>query len=374
MQACLIYDGNGLEGIFPVLWPDAGDPFPDQLDGTPLENLTESASRICYDSFGVDLKTGKRRGRPAATLHQHILDVINLSVQEHSNFTIRFTQLSTDEMMKLALACLNRKGMFVTLNDGLEITTNFRAILEWSRYVYSINDSEWGTRLWRVLYAYGKRLAPRVFVEHDPEAAAGSRFKFLMERSVHKTEDLDENQAWITLWLYGSRGFTHEQVRHRFAMSQRSTRYVDEDGSPYIEHPLVTKFLNAESVQEGTRMAVREMIDRSMAADRTTYRELVARLEQFGLSQGLDKQTARKQARGAARGYLGNALASEMLFSAPVSGWKWILQQRASKFADAEIRKVYTPALRALKSSRFGYMFEEFVTVPAPDGMGEVLQ
>jgi thymidylate synthase ThyX len=64
-----------------------------------------------------------------------------------------------------------------------------------------------------------------------------------------------------------------------------------------------------------------------------------------------DKTAARKQARGAARGYLGNALASDMLFTTSVTGWKWILSQRKNKLADAEIREVYTPAWTALQSS-----------------------
>jgi thymidylate synthase ThyX len=100
---------------------------------------------------------------------------------------------------------------------------------------------------------------------------------------------------------------------------------------------------------------------------------LVAVLEDYGKAKGLDKASARKQARGAARGYLGNALATEMLFSAPVSGWKWILSQRANRLADAEIRAVYGRVLPALKASRYGAMFTGLDLVPSPDGMGEVL-
>jgi thymidylate synthase ThyX len=166
---------------------------------------------------------------------------------------------------------------------------------------------------------------------------------------------------------------SHEQVRHRFAVSQRSTRYVDEDGSPYIQHPLVTAYLADEAVQEGTRLAVAEQIARSVEADRTTYRLLVARLEAYLLGRGTDRRTARKQARGAARGYLGNALATELLFSAPVSGWKWIFSQRANALADAEIRAVYEPALAALKASRYGDRFAAFTLVSSPDGLGKVL-
>src|SRR5262249_16955082 len=104
-----------------------------------------------------------------------------------------------------------------------------------------------------------------------------------------------------------------------------------------------------------------------------TYRLLVARLEAYLQGQGVVRLAARKQARGAARGYLGNALATELLFSAPVSGWKWILSQRANALADAEIRAVYEPALAAPKASRQGDRFDAFTLVPSPDGLGKVL-
>jgi thymidylate synthase ThyX len=346
-----------------------GSPCPNQLQGKPLENLGELASRICYESLGLD-ELGNPRGRSTKLLHEHILQVINLSVHEHSNFTIRFEGLSPTTTMQAIVACINRKGIFVTLtDDALEITTNFRAILEWKRYESNANLTPVARCLRDVLLYYARVHAPMVFPEvFQPES-------MLFERSSFKTNQLTEDQAWITLWLYGSRGFTHEQVRHRFAMSQRSTRYVDEDGSPYIEHPLITKYLtHLRDAKSDRYPEVVDTITKSIAADRRTYAMLVNDLQHYGLANGLNKKDARKQARGAARGYLGNALASEMLFSAPVSGWYWILNQRASRFADAEIRTIYTPALTALRSSRFGHFFDHFQTEPAPDGMGMVLK
>jgi thymidylate synthase ThyX len=114
-------------------------------------------------------------------------------------------------------------------------------------------------------------------------------------------------------------------------------------------------------------------IAESIAADRRTYDTTVSALQSYLISKGLDKITARKQARGAARGYLGNALASEMLFSAPVSGWRWIISQRASRLADAEIRTIYCQVLNELKRSRYGYYFDDYDLVDSPDGMGQIL-
>jgi thymidylate synthase ThyX len=83
--------------------------------------------------------------------------------------------------------------------------------------------------------------------------------------------------------------------------------------------------------------------------------------------------TARKQARGMARGYLGNALQTEMLFSASVAQWKRMLEQRLTPAADAEIRLVYELALAELKRSRYGAAFERYELVDSPDGLGKVL-
>lgn len=368
MNASLVFDGSG----DPIIPESMGVPNADQFRGTSLEKLGETASRICYQSYGC-YPDGKPRGRSSAKLHEHILDVINLSVYEHCNFTVRFDTRDDRTAYGIFRSVANRKGIHVELTDSsIEVTVNFRAVLEWLRHSSPTNDDDYATTLWKVLYVYANELAPQIFNQYPGlRSTSGVRFTWLLGIASLKTEGLTADQAWITLYLYGSRGFTHEQVRHRFAMSQRSTRYVDEDGSPYITHPLVAKFLHQGPWIK--RQIARGLIGLSTWADRTTYRYLVRVLEAFNRGNGLDKQTARKQARGASRGYLGNALASEMLFSAPVSGWQWILKQRASKFADAEIRTIYEPALAALKSSQYGHFFDDFNLVPSPDGMGCVL-
>jgi thymidylate synthase ThyX len=363
MDAALVYDGG--DGV--RIPASMGTPCGDQMTGTPFERLSECASRICYDSLGYNYE-GKRRGRSSDKLHEHILEVQNHSVLEHANFTVR-SDASGESRRDLALACLNRKGVWVELPgvSGIEITANLRAVLEWERHTCSAN---WGgvatvSRMLRsALEATAHRLAPRVVTSPGSVDLIGFHVK---------TDGLTADQAWVTLWLSMSRGATHEQVRHRFAMSQRSTRYVDEDGSPYVTHPLVTRFLGDESVPLATRGAALNRIDASVEADRETYRFLVSHLQGYLTAAGADRAAARKQARGASRGYLGNALASEMLFSAPVSGWRWILKQRKNKLADAELRAVYTPALEALRSSRYGHFFGDFATVPSPDGLGTVL-
>lgn len=369
MNATLVYDGTGPVRIPPTM----GSPCPNQMTGTPLENLGEVSSRICYDSLGLD-ENGKARGRSTEKLHEHILEVRNHSVYEHCNFTLRFHNIGHRELLT---ACANRRGVWVAIKPGgaTEVTASFRAVIEWPRHTGTTNLHHGPN--WAIGHCFRNRLAELapLLARHLPEWEPAERLHRHDTISVAPVEgeDLTDDQAWVSLWLYGSRGYTHEQVRHRYAMSQRSTRYVDEDGSPYIIHPLVEKYLADQNVDERVRDRVQLLISESVNADRSTYRTLVEVLQLYGVEQGLDKITARKQARGASRGYLGNALASEMIYSAPLSGWKWILSQRKSQLADAEIRAVYTPGLEALRSSRYGDRFSHYTTVPSPDGLGTVL-
>ena len=87
------------------------------------------------------------------------------------------------------------------------------------------------------------------------------------------------------------------------------------------------------------------------------------------VASGIDKFTARKQSRGAARGILGNALATEMLYTTSLKNWQHIIKMRASEAADAEIRVVFNEVYELL-SNRWPEMFVGWSTSPCKDGMG----
>lgn len=358
MDAALVWDGREIVTI-----PKNMDaPRADQMQGETFEKLGEVAGRTCYDSVGT--------GRDSAAYHKHIKDVINLSVYEHPTFTVTIPVTSWEQMMNLILPLLNRRGVWIECRpEELDVTVNLRIVLEWERHTGPTNligDGYNRCTIQGVLQHFGHQLAPMIVGPPD-------RLTKLGEEAFLKTKGLNENQQFITLWLYGSRGFSHEQVRHRFAISQRSTRYVDEDGSPYIEHPLITKYLNDETTSDYDRHFTKEAITQSIEADRHAYRCLVTSLQSYCTAKGLDKTTARKQARGAARGYLGNALATEMLFTASVANWHWILKNRKCAAADGEIRAIYTPGLLALQESQYGQSFRHYRLKKSPDGIGEVL-
>ena len=133
----------------------------------------------------------------------------------------------------------------------------------------------------RVCYdSYGKGRGSAAYHKHILEVGHGS----VMEH------------ASFSFFLSNiSRGCTHELVRHRVgvAISQRSTRYVDESVSAWVWHPLLAKLDDPALLRE---------IDDAEGACRGVYDKVVERLQGILQQEGCDKLTARKQARGAARG------------------------------------------------------------------------
>lgn len=171
-----------------------------------------------------------------------------------------------------------------------------------------------------------------------------------------------------TFFITGvSRGLTHELVRHGIgtAISQRSTRYVDESDSPWIKHPLFLDYVDKSGDQE-----LEVSWNDVMAKARRVYDNIVTKLQKHLEDRGASSLNARKQARGAARGILGNALETELVWSANVRALRWIISQRASDAADAEIRRLGMGLFR-LMSVELPQYFGDFLIEPATDGLGE---
>lgn len=170
--------------------------------------------------------------------------------------------------------------------------------------------------------------------------------------------------AQYTFFIGGvSRGMTHEHVRHRIgvAISQRSTRYCDESESEWIPHPLFTEFGGDIVFQWSDAVETCQQV----------YDNIVTELEAALITRGTDKLTARKQARGAARGILGNALATELVWSANVNALRHYIDLRASAAADAEIRAVAIAILKIMQIELPVY-FKDYEIRASPDGIGEI--
>jgi len=364
VTAKLVWDGSPIVRV-----PDEmGKPRTDQLQGSVREILSEVSGRICYDSVGT--------GRNSIDYHKHVKDVGHLSVYEHAHMTV-----AIDEPLDLttALVYLNRPGLWIEnrFEDGYRVTFNPRNILDWDTWSEAnsvddlINDhSELTTGLNLAVHANAAypMMVPAPAIVHPMKE------RFLKTSRVVEPEA--DEEKWVSMFMVGSRGFSHELVRHgdRTGISQRSTRFVQESDSEWIDHPLVQEFDKHLAATKGVGDASR-WIDRIWSVKklaREVYSEVVETLQPWLMEKGVDKLTARKQARGAARGYLGNALSTELIFSASVGQWKRMLRLRAVGPADAEIRAVFVQALAELKNSRYGADFKDFHLEPSPDGLGEI--
>lgn len=353
-----------------------------QMQGTNLERLGEIASRICYDSLGT--------GRSSADFHKNIIKVNHLSVYEHCVFTVNIHTRRHEEVAEYACLFLNMPTMFVrqTTPYDLRVTLNLRHVREWSKPRHGVFvDPTLVAAFGQALNALANEQAPMImngvgFVvesrERDGRMEVTVPGTYSTMKVVEATVPMEQ---WITLLMTGSRGFSHELVRHGdwTAISQRSTRYVDENVSPWVEHPLLTQFkVEADTVPrasngEKTELSVADRGNHVEGEAKRTYAIMVAKLEAWLIAKGVDKFTARKQARGAARGYLGNALLTEVVFSANVQQWKHMLGMRACQAADAEIREAFCKALPELQGSRYGAAFAGYKLAPAPDGIGQIV-
>jgi thymidylate synthase (FAD) len=104
-----------------------------------------------------------------------------------------------------------------------------------------------------------------------------------------------------------------ELTRHRVgvAFSIRSTRYVDEGENPIVHHPLLDQLFDADDELYARFVGVTN-------ESRRLYRDMAAAIERDLADQGVDTTTARKQARGAARGILPSALETTIVWTANV--------------------------------------------------------
>lgn len=380
LVARLIWDGTDEVRIPPEL----GEPNQGQMVGTAAERLGELGGRACYDSLG------QPRSRSSADYHPHIREVRHTSVYGHYHWTTEIPTgqiLSTNPLAVLAIykTLVNRPGVWLNMSkpDALRVTTNLRTTTEWAKWTarnrrYYDGQTQQAVEVMGVVFhRAGKKLAP--------QAVPGNEDTGLQYWGVRDNwrivEPEDDSERWITLYLEGSRGLSHELVRHGFqtGISQRSTRYVDEDESPWVMHPLIQEFLIDETRNPGERSRVKDVIAQAEAAGRAAYGTLVKILQPFAKSRiendPYAASTARKQARGASRGYLGNALKTAVIFSGAVDEWKWMLGQRAANAADGEIRCEFSQeVLPELKKSRYADSFATFETEPAVDGVGLALK
>lgn len=297
-----------------------GIPKPHHFMSTNGDNLIEVAGRICYDSIKAE------KSRDSFNYHSHINEVNHGSVQEHFNFTIEFP---SDYGPDLASILVNVPGIYLRKNSidnsGYRLTINIRTAIEIEKYAHANSSHEDKFDVYSNIKYWAKYLCPM----------ACSNISQIHPENV-KSDLVNPNhpeEVWVSYYIGNiSRSCSHELVRHKWrtAVSQRSTRYVDESKSKFAWHPLINEY--------GHLLPQLKTIHDMENQQKLLYDELVTSLEEILIKKEIDKFTARKQSRGAARGILGNALSTELIFSASLAQWGRIISQRASSHADAEIR------------------------------------
>lgn len=380
LVARLVWDGTDEVRIPEEL----GKPNPGQMEGTALERLGELCGRTCYDSLGAE------KARSSKDYHPHIRQVRHTSVYGGCVFTLEVPISQVIAVNPMALVAIfkslmNRPGIWLNTadKDFLRITTNLRSTTEWPKWTarnfkyYDGLTQQAAEVMGAVLHRGSRKLAPQIAVEN---LDSGLQYWGVRD-NCRVVEPQDDSERWVSIYMEGSRGFSHELVRHGFqtGISQRSTRYVDEDGSPWVMHPLIQELLIDETHDPEERSRVRDVIAEAEAAGRKAYATLVKVLQPFAKSRiendPYAASTARKQARGASRGYLGNALKTAVIFSAAVEEWRWMESQRAADAADGEIRCEFAQeVLPELKKTRYAQSFADLETQPAVDGVGLALK
>lgn len=358
-----------------------GTPREGQMSGTPAEQLTELSGRVCYDSLGSETS------RNSAEYIDHIIQVGHYSIAEHYNATLFLESSNSNFIDIISFVMLNRPWIWVTpmSPNAVRITLNLRVAMEFNKWSsilagmipdYPISEA---THLGAIIGGAFNELAPRLIKEPHPAAVSMARQHLEITESEIVPPNTDA-EKWITLYTYGSRGMSHEIVRHGdfSAISQRSTRYCNESKSPWTLHPLMQMFLREKAADQVDYMIAKSETEQFIASAKELYKSWVKRLMPF-IKSKIDpndpyaKTTARKQARGAARGLLGNALETELVFSASVMQWRHIVRMRAAAAADGEIRVAACAALNACKESRYGDSFVDMQLVEASDGTGLML-
>lgn len=152
--------------------------------------------------------------------------------------------------------------------------------------------------------------------------------------------------VYFGFWLYGvSRSLSHELVaRHRFlSVSQISQRYVGEDLLRFVERP-----------EFAANPVLHELFIKHIDRTKKEYSSLCAQLRseqqlEHPMLQGETGTDLRKKIHEAARSMLPNDTETALYGTANIRHWRHIIDLRATKYVDPEIRNIAVRLLLCLK-------------------------
>jgi thymidylate synthase (FAD) len=171
-----------------------------------------------------------------------------------------------------------------------------------------------------------------------------------------------EHAVWNFIFTGVSRTLTHELVRHRsgWGYSQLSQRFVDESVAEYVEPDEV-------AADPGLH---RLWLD-AVAQSHQAYVQLTEKLQEKFKDEP-DRTLRRKLARQAARSVLPNATETKIFVTANARALRHFIEQRASRHAEVEIRKLAVQVLRLMQKEA-PHIFGDYELQPLPDGTFEAV-
>jgi thymidylate synthase (FAD) len=170
-----------------------------------------------------------------------------------------------------------------------------------------------------------------------------------------------EHAVWNLLITGVSRSLTHELIRHRAGMgySQLSQRYVDESVAEYVEPDVIAADPELHAL----------FVD-AVRHSHQAYVRLAALLTER-MKDEPDRTARRKAARQAARSVLPNATETKIFVTANARALRHFLEQRGSRHAEPEIRKLTNKMLDLLQRESPN-LFSDYERVALADGTAEL--
>ncbi len=193
--------------------------------------------------------------------------------------------------------------------------------------------------------------------------------------------------SYVSVFLEGiTRGLTLELNRHRLLnISQRSTRYTKEENSALVLEPYYASLWNKHSMSwdndhqrvlhpevsqetfEEINLVLSHVQNFKRALDQ--YSQEIMYLEKLN-PRNLEGHDLRKWARGKARNSITHGLETRGTWTANFRAWRWFIESRSNRYAEAEIRRLAVTVLDEIKNFAPVY-FEDFIATDTVDGIIE---
>jgi thymidylate synthase (FAD) len=179
-----------------------------------------------------------------------------------------------------------------------------------------------------------------------------------------------EHGIWNFIFYDVSRTLTHELVRHRagFGFSQLSQRYVDESVAEYV---VPDEIAQDEELYAIWMHAVRTSHEAYVKLSKSLYSKTVAKLYPTGIIPKEEQTNLRKSVRESARSVLPGATETKIFVTANTRSIRHFLEQRGSRFAAKEIRKLAVQIYHIMIKEAPN-LFDDYTLTEMPDGIHEI--